>query len=350
MTKIQSIHVECTNRCNLNCAHCYADATLQHSIELPVASAYEAIRELKSVGLESVSLSGGEPLLYKNIFNLINHCKHEGLSVTLNTNGTARNEKLLSRLISSKPDLTVVSLHGSNPVTHGLLTRKEGSFYDVVRTIQDLLEANLAVATSVTINKQNLGDLEDLVALNAALGIEMMFVFRFLSVGRGHASSVKYHVTPREHAEACSKLVNTAKSIGLNLKHTAESPYHSWESDDVLPHSCEAGIRYCVLAANGDVYACTGLRDPTLLCGNINNSRILDIWEHSSVMKRLRQAITHPQSSLEGNCRTCAHLVACKGGCRASAYAGGRNIYASDPTCWHQFNSENIKQEQYNVK
>lgn len=332
--KIDALHIECTNQCNLQCHHCYASASPQSNIFLPFSKIQEVINELQTIGLQMVSISGGEPLLYPHLFDLIDYCKKLNLKVSLNTNGLLIDGDVAKWLYKLRLDSAVVSLHGSSPSIHAKLTGSHTSFYKALAAIQDLMSYNIETGVSISLNHFNIDTAHEIVPLINVYGIRLLYIFRFLSIGRGVICQDKYTISAKEHATACKRIFAEAQKLGLSPHISAESPYVDWNSPEYTIHSCTAGTSFCVISASGDVFGCNGLRSDELVCGNIFTESAINIWNNSLVLVNLRRFKESPYSLLKGKCSSCKVLESCHGGCRAFAYAMTKDLFGSDPSCW----------------
>lgn len=353
------VDISITNRCNLHCPFCYAKSNnnLSDYDELSLEDYKQLFYELDQINVLRVALTGGEPFIREDILDIIKEFNQHHFAKIINTNGTLIDEYIAYKLTKFNIDRICVSLDGSNNMVHDKI-RGKGTFDKVITSINILKNFNLPVSTLFTLNTLNVHDLINCIKLNEELEMEYMTVMMVCPTGR--ASDGGILPTKEQWFPICLKLSEMIKNDEINLKFKIVPPneskawwqlyfpldnynkldlLHYWPYNDVSINSksnreisCQAGIKACSIIHNGDVYGCDlmiGINE--LRAGNIKNTKLIDIWNSSSVFKLLRSI---RYNELHGKCKKCPYHW-CGGGCRSAAYNLSGDIYGSDESCFY---------------
>ena len=348
------IDISITNRCNLSCDFCYASSggTISKD-ELTLERLSVLFDEIDSMHVHRVSLTGGEPLIREDFFEILEKFCSKNFAKVLNTNATLIDSIKAQKLSQYNLDRICVSLDGSNTQNHEKI-RGKGTFQKTIEGILNLQRYKLPVSTLFTLHNANAYDLIDTIKLNEDLGIKYMSVMVVCPTGR--AAKNNLILTPKVWYPIFNKLTDMKKNdrIKINFKIVPpnESPifwlyYYPLKSFDRLDDlkywgqgfnpdfereiSCQAGIKACSIAFNGDVYGCDlmmGLEN--FKAGNINQSSLKDIWLGSDTFKQLRNLT---MNELTGKCSQCNNQW-CGGGCRSSAFNATGKLDGSDMACF----------------
>ncbi len=331
------VQLECTNACNLTCKHCYANAGTSEPTEISLSTAQKLISDFKSMGITVISISGGEPLLHSNIFELIRLFKKK-FKIIINSNGLLIDSNAIKQFSALKIDYAIISLHGYYPATHDWLTTFSGSYYKAIEALYHLQKAKIRTGISTTIHQKNWQEVHKIMEIASDLGIYDWFVFRFVKIGRAITEIEDIDITPEQHKAVFEKVKQLSSNLGVAVRYYSEAPYIVWGTDeDFSP--CKAGREIGVITANGDVLACTGMRLPELICGNIYQQSFRDIWYNSPTLQKLRNFYNNFNEQIQGHCKNCQHLSICHAGCRLLAFLDCGHLTGSDPGCWIQRSS-----------
>lgn len=352
------IDISITNRCNLKCGYCYASSSMEESqsSELSLIDFKKLFLELDAMDVHRISLSGGEPFARSDFFDILEETQKYRFAKVINTNGLLIDEKVAVKLSSYKFDRICVSLDGSCPEVHEK-TRGKGTFDGTINAIKILKQQNLPVSTLFTLNKNNVEDLISCIKLNEELGMSYMTVMIVCPTGR--ASDGNILAQKEQWYPVILKLseMKANDEIKLNFKIVPPNesqvfwllyfPLEYYNRLDLLKYwnqsirsdfeiereiSCQAGIKACSIAHNGDVYGCDlmiGIDE--FKAGNIKENDFSEIWNNSNAFSRLRNL---DFNDLEGKCKKCDKKW-CGGGCRSTAYNLTNNILGSDETCYY---------------
>lgn len=333
MYPLKSIHIECTNRCNYNCKHCYSGSESSRHSEIPYTQLESLLSEAAACGVDEISISGGEPLLYPKLNEAICLAKESGMDVMVSTNASLLSKDRIDVFKSLEVDLVTVSLHGANEKSHDFLTGVKGSFWNAMTAIDNLSNLKCTFAIATTVSSLNINEIRNITRIVLSYQPQMWYVFRFIPLGRGRENEELLALSPLEHQRAMSMISAELGRYPVNVRYVSEYPYVDL-SEGKAALQCEAGKSWCVIDATGSVYPCTGLRGKQMLCGNVSEESLSKIWETSQKLRNLRSILENPLNIGEP-CSICAHIQTCRGGCRAAAVAkaGGR-MDSSDETCW----------------
>jgi AdoMet-dependent heme synthase len=334
---------ETTRRCNLSCKHCRAVAEDHpYENELDTKEAFTLLDQIREVGNPIIILTGGEPLLREDIFDIAAYGTKLGLRMVMAPNGTLLTPDIAEKLKACGIKRISVSLDGASPKTHDKFRGLSNAFTDAIRGIHFAKDAGLEFQINTTITKTNLAEIPKILALAENLGAVAHHIFLLVPTGRG-----KYIVDSAIDAEEYEQTLNwfydQRDKTPLQLKATCAPHYYrilrqrahaegkkiSFESHglDAVTRGCLAGTGFCFISHVGRVQTC-GFLDVT--CGDIRQQSFADVWENSTVFNELRDF-----SRLEDKCGICEYKQVC-GGCRARAYEATGSYLAEEPLCSYQ--------------
>ncbi|MEM1589414.1 MAG: radical SAM protein [Candidatus Bathyarchaeia archaeon] len=339
-----------TYRCNLNCKHCYSNASVYAGKELETKEALKVVDQLADFGVVSLAFSGGEPLMRKDFFEVAKHAVNSGLYVSLATNGTLLNKQTVQRLKEIGIHYVEVSVDGSDAKFHDAFRGVPGAFDLAVQGLKNCVEQDLCASVAVTATKENFKDIPQILELAEKIGAKRFALFNFVPTGRG-AEMASQDLSPEEREEIMifllGRLLSGSKVAILTttpqLARVAVS-HQGGLSEVFIPMAhmqtsrvskkavaladfiggCGAGRLYCSISPEGEVHPCVFL---PIKVGSLKTDTFGDLWLNSKVFQVLRN-----RENLKGSCGECQFKYVC-GGCRARAYAYTRDILASDPGC-----------------
>jgi radical SAM protein with 4Fe4S-binding SPASM domain len=303
-----------TRKCNLKCPHCYINATTQElKNELNTEEAKMLMDQISEVSRPLLILSGGEPLLRKDIFELIRYGSAKGFKMGLGSNGSLIDDRVAKELKKAGIATVSVSLDSSIPEQHDAFRGIEGSWEKTVAAIRALKEQNVLVQVNTTVTQQNYGEIEDILLLAERLGVENFHLFFLVPTGRGVKVT---DISPSKYETMIKTTFSKAGRHKLNVRPSCAPQFMRIAKDVGLDmrqwiRGCIAGLYYCRIYPNGDVTPCPYL--PVRL-GNVREKTFSEIWRTSEVFKNLRDF-----NALKGKCGVCNYKNIC-GGCRARAY------------------------------
>lgn len=334
---------ETTRRCNLTCKHCRAAAEDHvYDDELTTEESFKLLDQIREVGQPIIILTGGEPLLRDDIFDIAAYGDRIGLRMVMAPNGTLLNEENVVRLIKSGIKRISVSLDGATAASHDAFRGLKGAFDEAVNGIRTAKAAGLEFQINTVITKTNLKEIPAILALAESLGAAAHHIFLLVPTGRGKYI-VDTAIDAKEYEETLNWFYDQRDKTPLQLKATCAPHYYrilrqrakaegkkvTFETHglDAVTRGCLAGTGFCFISHVGRVQTC-GFLDVT--CGDIKTQHFKDVWENSPVFNKLRDF-----NNLEPKCGLCEYKQVC-GGCRARAYEATGNYMAQEPLCTYQ--------------
>ncbi len=334
----KSILFEVTYRCNLNCIHCYEPKS---GAEMSTDDVLALIDQAADLGVPHISFGGGEPLLRKDIFRLLEYARDRGIAVELLSNGTLIKKNVVEKLLDCGVRAVSVSLDSADPEVHNAI-RGSDCFDLVIDAIRSMVAQGLRVEVNSCFTKLNLRDFPGVVRLSKELGASVVRAVRLVSLGRAEENdslvspdSEDYHWfsdmlydVSKEYSD--DRFIVTGDDAFLPFLYI-RSRHHRmpWLPGKFM--GCIAGRVIVSIDPIGDVYPCGYLKYPRFRAGNVREETLGEIWTREDSFKELRN-LTLPT----GKCRGCEHLEFCRGGCRGAAYIKTGSLTAPDPYCWIQ--------------
>ena len=332
---LSQIYFYLTKGCNLHCRHCWispkyqTEGNVYPSLDLDLFR--KIVGQAKSIGLKTVKLTGGEPLLHPEIREILQFILKEDIRLVMETNGVLCTTELADKMAACKEPFVSVSLDGANPETHEWVRGVEGCFEASLRGIKNLVEAGFRPQIIMTIMQRNKDQMETMVHLAEKLG----------------AGSVKFNILqPTSRGKNMHDLGQTlAIEELIGLGNRAETTLSSSTDLDLYYDHPQAfrplgkmfdpdgdGCRTCgilnILGVLSDgSYALCGIGEtvPDLVLGHGSTDRLKDVWEKSPTLLEIREGL--PQR-LEGICSDCLVKGLCLGSCIAQNYYSSKNIWA----------------------
>jgi heme d1 biosynthesis radical SAM protein NirJ len=338
-------------RCNLACLHCYSiSADIDFPGELGTEDVMRVMDDLKAFGVPALILSGGEPLLRKDIFEIAGRAKALGFYTALSTNGTLIDAPLARRIGATGFDYVGISLDGIE-ATHDRFRRQQGAFARSLAALRLCRDLDIKVGVRFTLTQDNAADLPRLLDLVEAERIDRFYLSHLNYAGRGNVNRKRdahFQVT-REALDLLFARAWDAARRGV-LKdfvtgnNDADAAYLLMWARRHLPGLDEPRLRAVLAAwggnssgvnvANidnlGNVHPDTMWWDCTL--GNVRSRPFSAIWRDTRhpIMAGLKE---RPRR-VKGRCAGCAYFDVCGGNTRVRAMKVTGDPWAEDPGCY----------------
>ena len=349
-----------TYRCNLACEHCYLDAggtplvgteNFADRSELGTEECFRVIDEIATFAPECLTiLTGGEPLLRRDILEIVQRASDRELWVVVGTNGVLITENVARRLAEAGARGLSLSLDALDPDRHDRFRMVRGAWQNTVEGAQILNRTGLPFIVQTTAGSHNAGELDAIADFAyERLAAKVWNLYFLVPTGRGQFVS---DMTPAHYDEVLASLYRIQKNYKSRMVVNAKCAPHyiktilenagvetdpnpaDAESPGLSPiriysggaGGCPAGTHYMGIRPNGDVTPCPYL---PVFAGNLRGSSLADLWTSSKVFTDIRR-----RSSLGGRCGDCEMNAHC-GGCRARAYGMTGDLMAEDPLCTH---------------
>lgn len=330
-----------TNRCNASCIHCYANSGPHvRTDELTIQEAYTLIDQLSENQVLSVSLTGGEPFLRKDIMEIIAYVKENHIACDLLTNGSLITQKIarhIAELFDTRIDTVQISLDGPTAEIHNA-QRRAPLFRRTLEGISNLVEQHIPVDVKFVPTHLNVMSMKDTYYLAKKLGATAFSIGNPVSIGRG--SNIK-----REAIDPAYILRTVIELHDLRLSEGGPKIYDGFVTEmynfselrKIIPRKkiktvslkCSAAIGRASIDSEGNVYPCVFLQDPSLIAGNIREKDLKLIWDTGKNWEEIRRG----RDFKKFKCGSCEFLNTCKSGCMGAAYGYYRTIHAPDPGC-----------------
>lgn len=339
----------CTQRCNLHCAHCYSSSKNQeYPGELTHDEGLEMLADLAQFGVPTVLFSGGEPLMRERLFDLAAEARRLGMRTVLSTNGTRITPETARAIKDSGFSYVGVSIDGIGK-RHDKLRGKAGAYEATLAGIREVQQVGVRTGLRFTLHGLNRDELGDVFQLAERLGVQRLCIYHLAYAGRGDKLS-KHDLLPHATREAVDEIFDRVEELGRRGSEievlTVDNPVDNvlllerlrardpQRADDV-----EQMLRWNGGNQSGIAIASidpTGWVHPDqfswhVKVGNVRERPFSELWSDSNpVLTPYRQ---RPRP-LTGRCTGCRYLDLCNGGLRVRAESAYGDVSAPDPACY----------------
>ncbi len=337
-------------RCNLTCKHCYSiSADKDFTGELSTEEIFGVMDDLRDFRVPVLILSGGEPLLRPDIFDISHRAKAKGFYVGLSTNGTLIDSDNIDAIAEIGYDYVGVSIDGLQ-ATHDTFRRKAGAYDQSMRGIALCQERDLRVGLRFTMTQDNAHELPEMMDKMEADGIDRFYLSHLNYAGRGNhnrGSDAVFQATREALDMLFDRAWKDAEAGGerdyVTGNNDADAIYFlMWVErnmperlDDIRPMlerwgGNSSGVNIANIDNLGNVHPDTMWWHHTL--GNVRERAFSEIWPDISdpLMAGLKQS----PRKVKGHCAGCAHFSICGGNTRVRAYQLTGDAWAEDPGCY----------------
>ncbi len=340
---LRMIAWELTRSCNLACVHCRASAEFgPYEGELSTQEVFRVMDEIASFSKPVIIMTGGEPLLRQDIFDLASYGTAKEFRMVMATNGTLFTEEIVRRMQVSGIQRISISIDGPTAETHDAFRKVKGSFEGSLRGIEMAKKGGIEFQINTTITRVNLHLIPDILRLAVNLGAVALHIFLLVPTGRGKELKDQ-EISPLDYEKTLHWFYEQVDKVPLQLKATCAPHYYrilrqqakkegkkvtpKTHGLDAMTRGCLGGISFCFISHVGQVQPCGYLE---LDCGNVREKHFREIWETSEVFKNLRNT-----DGYAGKCGRCEFRKVC-GGCRARAYEISGEYMAEEPYCIYE--------------
>ena len=315
---------ELTYACNLQCVHCLSSSGQRDERELSTAEAKRVLDQLADLQVFYINIGGGEPMVRRDFFEIIEHAVSNGIGVKFSTNGAFIDAANARRLAAMDYLDIQISLDGVDAATNDPV-RGEGSWRTAVTAMDNLRDAGFGqFKISVVVTRHNVDQLDAFKELADSYGAQLR-ITRLRPAGRGADSWHELHPTNAQQRQIYEWLLRHGENV-----LTGDSFFHLNALGESLPglNMCRAGRVVNLIDPVGDVYACPFVIHDDFRAGNVlDEGGFTRVWRESDLFLSLRE----PQSA--GACASCGAFDACQGGCMAAKFFTGLPLDGPDPEC-----------------
>lgn len=315
-----SMELELSRTCNLRCVYCYASSGKPLKNELNLAEIKDVVDQAVQLGARKiVVLGGGEPLLYPQLFEVLDIIINKNLVVDLFTNGTLITPDLAGELYMRGVGV-VIKMNSRKAAIQDYLADREGTFAAINNGLAALQKAGYpdeehSLGLETIICRQNYDELPDM--WRWARRQEIVPYIEVMTFQGRATNHPELEVSPDKIKTLFETLANIdAEELGCHW-----TPHPPLAASECARHEYS-----CTITANGEVHPCPGVN---ISAGNIREQKLSDILTNSKVIQDLRNIRT----SIKGQCATCEINDQCYG-CRGHAYQVTGDYLAADPLCW----------------
>ena len=337
---------EITRRCNLRCVHCRSSSQLEvegHP-DFSLDEAKRVLDDIRSYASPVVVLSGGEPLLRSDVFDIAAYGTELGLRMCLATNGSLVTADTCRQITESGIRMVSLSLDGSTAAVHDDFRNQPGAFDGVMNAIRLFNAHNIDFLVNSSFTKRNQDEAPKIHQLVKSLGATAWYLFMIVPTGRGEEIMAEL-IPPDEYEAMLNWHYDMEKEEDeLLVRPTCAPQYYrvvlqrAKEEGEKFKRrtlkfstggskGCLAGQLICMIDVDGTVLPCSYFPLPA---GNIRTQSFREIWEESPLFLEMRDF-----AGYKDHCGRCEYLNVC-GGCRARAWAVTGDYLAGEPFCSHR--------------
>jgi MoaA/NifB/PqqE/SkfB family radical SAM enzyme len=295
------IHMITTYRCNLSCIMCDLPIIFKNSKDLPLEKIKKIVREAKNLGFNDLTLTGGEPLLRNDIFEIIKYAKLNNFKINLTTNASLIYKKIVKKIVKYGPDIIVISLDGPKLIHDKI--RGKGTFDQTIDAIKKLKNKGVSITIASVIIKQNYRHLCEIIKIvhNLGIGIVWFQPFRKMHL-LDQNRKINFNLNKDDIKRLKKELINLKKICKIYKIKTNSHNYLNAIPSYFLNEKIKLVDR-CVIPSTsftvdlyGNILPCWGM--PEINFGNITNNSIKNIW-NSEKFNKFRLF------ALNGKCKGC---------------------------------------------
>jgi len=316
-----SVHLDITYRCNERCVHCYLDHD-DHG-EMTRAEIFDVLTQLADAGVFFLTLSGGEVLMRRDFFEIVERARQLLFNVKVKTNGVMIRETEAARLRQLGVEQIQISVYSHRPEVHDAITKLPGSLKRTIRAIRFLKAQGLKVNIANVLMAGNFSDQTGVIALARELGVAYTLDPTITPKMDGDRSILALRIPGSE----LNQVFHNPELVGNVEEFCAAPPPPGEEVMNGLP--CSAGHTACYISPYGDVFPCVQFPLPS---GNVRRQKFLDIWHDSPQLKEVRSIRARDLPT----CSSCVHVGTCTR-CPGLAYMEGNMRGPSTADCEKSF-------------
>lgn len=330
---LKEIKIELTHKCPLACIHCSSDASPDNMVQISTKKCLEIITEAADLGTRKMSFSGGEPLLWDGIEEVIAFASTKKMTTIVYSSGNIpyQSDKM-ERLVSSGTSRIVFSIFGSAAPSHERITRKMGSFNATIAAVEAAIRAGLIAEFHFVPLSINYKELPRVLGLATNLGVKRISILRFVAHGRGHL--IKRYSLDRLQNLELKKIIETGRNNGIHIR--TGSPYNFLLMND--QPECASGVDRIIIGPDLRIYPCDAFKQlkveelvGTLDYSTLDRWSLSECWGKSPFLEAIRRYL---MTDFEEPCINCNKLELCLSGCLAQKVLKSEDLRKQpDPMC-----------------
>jgi AdoMet-dependent heme synthase len=329
-----SVQLDLTYRCNERCIHCYLDHD-DHG-EMNTAEIKGLLDQMADAGVFFLTISGGEIMMRKDFFEILEHAHARTFSIKLKTNGVLIRKKEAERIRALGVESVQISVYSHRAEVHDAITKMPGSFRQTIEAVRLLRTVGLHVTMANVLMVQNAQDYPGVRALANELGAQCTLDPTITPMMDGDRSILELNVDKA----ALREVFRDIALVGNVEEFCAPPQGVDEDALDMLP--CSAGHTACYVSPYGDVYPCVQFPLPS---GNVRRTKFVDIWRDSPQLKEVRSITLRDMPS----CSQCTHGATCTR-CPGLAYLEGNMRGPSYQDCEKSYARTGIPSENFKAR
>lgn len=287
---ISSLQFELSSRCNERCIHCYIpNEKKNQGYDMPLNRIKVILDEFSEMGGLSVTLSGGEAFLHKDLIEIVKYCRLKDLKITILSNLLSLKDEQITELKRMNVSLIQVSLYSMDPEIHDFITTVKGSFAKTKDAIEKLVRADVPVQISCPVMKANKTGYADVLEYARSLKIKAQTDYIMMARADLDKSNLANRLSLDETKELIKDIIihdTQYRDETLKQRPISDDIKNDLERYKKQP-VCGVGYDNCCITVNGDVYPCAGWQG--FVIGNVYKDSLKNIWENSPKVKELRK-------------------------------------------------------------
>jgi radical SAM protein with 4Fe4S-binding SPASM domain len=335
---LKELSVEITNSCLLYCRHCSSEASATSKEHIPARQLYKLIDEGIPLGVERLTVSGGEPFLYDELFQVLRYASSKGIKVTVYSCGVIKDgrnlsplsEKIVRQLKASGTGKVIFSIHGESAGTHEYITRVAGSFALTLESIKRVLSVGLSVELHFVPMSVNVHEIPGVLALANSLGISQVSLLRLVLQGRCKDNAEDLMLTGKQAigiVQQVKQLRNWFRNVNIRLG----APFNCVTDGEITP--CTASQNKLLISASGEVFPCEAFKFLKGSRKKIYDYSLEDLWYNDDLLRYLR-GLRLKDITI---CSECILREKCRGGCPGERMLFNQDV-ATGPEPWCRLN------------
>lgn len=330
---LNELFVEVTNHCSQYCVHCSSCGSVNNYAEINLSHLRKLIDDSIPLGLKTFTISGGEPFLYSDLFNLVEYLNLKDIPTTIYSCGVIANEKryasipfdIFSNIKSKGVHKIIFSLHGGSQNTQAQISGIKDSYTLLVESLQNAQKAGLDVELHTVPMVKNFNELEKIIQLASNLNVKQVSFLRLVQQGRAIDSLLLSKNEMQNFGRNCAAWEEKYKNVKIRLGTPMNCITFAGKT-------CRAGIDKLLISATGEYFPCEAFKYLKGKRPTIYDTSIKDVWENDKLLNRIRN-ITIEQI---GYCAKCPVNDKCRGGCAGQRMlSNGDLLKGPDPCCVH---------------
>ena len=337
---------EITLKCNLACSHCGSRAGDARTEELSTVEAFDVVRQLAEIGIEEVTLVGGEAFMRSDWLEIAKAITDAGMICGMTTGGFGISLETARRMKEAGIKIVSVSVDGGTPETHDDLRGKQGAWRSAFRTINHLRAAGISLSCNTQINRLSAPELPIIYEKIRDAGVEVWQIQLTVPMGNA-ADNADMLLQPYELLDIfpmLARIAKRAKQEGVRIQSANNLGYYGpYErllrgggNEWTFWQGCGAGLNGLGIEADGKIKGCPSLPTAAYTGGNIRDRSLQEIVEQTEELKfNLKAGTEQGTDHLWGFCKTCEHAELCRGGCSWAAHVFF-DRRGNNPYCHHR--------------